>query len=63
VLVSFDEGKTWQPATVRAAAAGRYVAIFTAPATARYVALRTSAADTAGDSVQETLPRAYQITR
>jgi hypothetical protein len=56
--VSFDGGKTWQPATVTGSA-GSYTASFTAPAGAK-VSLRTSAADAAGGTITETLINAYQ---
>jgi hypothetical protein len=59
---SFDGGKTWQPAQVTpGSTAGHYTASFTAPAGA-FVTLRTTAADTAGGSVTETIARAYATT-
>jgi subtilase family protein len=62
VAVSFDDGKTWQPAKVTpGSAAGQYTASFTAPAGA-FVTLRTTAADKAGGSVSETISRAYRTT-
>jgi hypothetical protein len=57
--VSFDGGKTWQPAKVTGSG-GNYTAAFTAPAGVK-VSLRTSAADAAGGSVAETITSAYQI--
>ena len=60
VEVSFDGGKTWQPAQVTpGSAAGQFTASFTAPAGA-FVTLRTTAADAAGGSVTETITRAYR---
>jgi hypothetical protein len=59
VSVSFDGGKTWQPAQVTGGN-GSYAAVFTAPPGAR-VTLRTSASDTAGGSVTETIANAYQV--
>jgi hypothetical protein len=59
--VSFTSGRTWQPATVTALGHGRFRITFTARPGA-YVTLRTRATDAAGDSVTETIQRAYQIT-
>ena len=60
LAVSFDGGKTWQPAQVTpGSAAGQFTASFTAPAGA-FVTLRTTAADAAGGSVTETITRAYR---
>ena len=59
VSVSFDGGKTWQPARVTGGN-GSYAAVFTAPPGAR-VTLRTRASDTAGGSVTETIINAYQV--
>ena len=62
LAVSFDGGKTWQPAQVTpGSAAGQFTASFTAPAGA-FVTLRTTAADAAGGSVTETITRAYRTT-
>jgi hypothetical protein len=59
VSVSFDGGKTWQPARVTGHG-GSYAAVFRAPAGAR-VTLRTHASDAAGGSVTETITNAYQV--
>jgi hypothetical protein len=61
VQVSFDAGTTWQPAQVTRVG-GAWTAVFTAPAGAT-VSLRSSATDSAGSSVTETLVGAYQTTR
>jgi hypothetical protein len=58
--VSFNDGKTWQAASVAAAGSGRFLAAFTAPAGA-FVTLRVTAADAAGGSIRETILRAYKI--
>jgi hypothetical protein len=55
--VSFDDGTTWQPATV-AGSGGNYRVGFTAPASG-FVSLRVVAKDAAGGSVDETITRAY----
>lgn len=57
--MSCDGGKSWQPAAVTAAGAGNFRVAFTAPAGCP-VSLRVSAADAAGDSIAETIIRAYQ---
>ncbi|HEX4060392.1 MAG TPA: hypothetical protein VHY58_05140 [Streptosporangiaceae bacterium] len=57
--VSFDGGKTWQPAQVTGHG-GAYRAAFTAPAGA-YVMTRTHAEDAAGGSVSETITRAFGV--
>jgi hypothetical protein len=61
VQVSFDAGATWRPARVTGGG-GAWTAVFAAPAGAT-VSLRTSAADTAGSSVTETLRGAYRTMR
>jgi hypothetical protein len=55
--VSFDDGTTWQPATVTGSG-GSYRVGFTAPASG-FVSLRVIATDAAGGSVDETITRAY----
>lgn len=59
VAVSFDGGKSWQPAKVTGSA-GSYAASFSAAAGAK-VSLRTSAVDAAGGTITETLINAYQV--
>jgi hypothetical protein len=60
VSVSFDNGKTWHPAHVTGRG-GKYIATFTAPASAT-VSLRTSGADAAGGSITETITNAYRTS-
>jgi hypothetical protein len=55
--VSFDDGATWQPASVTGSGGTRY-AVFDAPA-GSYVSLKVTAADAAGGAIAETLIRAY----
>jgi hypothetical protein len=57
--VSFDGGRTWQPATVTAAGPGRFAATFTAPRHA-LVTMRTTATDAAGGSITETITSGYR---
>ncbi len=59
--VSFDGGRTWHQARV-SGHGGRYTAVFTAPART-LVTLRTTAADTAGGTVTETITSAYRTGR
>lgn len=62
--ISFDGGKTWLPETVQDHG-GSYVASYTIPAvsaTDGSVSVRVQAADSAGDTVSQTLDDAYGIT-
>jgi hypothetical protein len=61
VQVSFDGGTTWQPAQVRALGGGRFRATFTAPPSAQ-VSLRSTARDSAGNGLAETILGAYQTS-
>jgi hypothetical protein len=58
--VSVTGGRSWRPATVTALGRGQFRITFTARP-GSYVTLRTSATDTAGNSVTETIQNAYQI--
>jgi hypothetical protein len=57
---SADDGATWTPARVRSQGGGRFAATVPHPAGAT-VSLRITAADRAGDTVTQTLVRAYQV--
>lgn len=59
--VSFNDGKTWHLATMRRLGPGRYMASFTAAAR-RDVTLRLAARDRAGDTLSETIFRAYDTS-
>jgi hypothetical protein len=59
--VSFDNGKTWRRAPVRHLGMGRFLARFTAAA-AQGVTLRLSARDRSGDTITETILRAYHTS-
>jgi len=61
VRVSFDNGKTWRPATVRRLGKATFRAAFTAPS-ARGVSLRLTARDATGATVTETILGAYQTS-
>ncbi len=58
--VSYNDGQTFQPATVTAGGGGRFGVSFTAPAGVD-VTLRVSATDAAGGSITETIVRAYGV--
>jgi subtilisin family serine protease len=61
VDVSYDDGKTWQPARLTGNGDDRTVSV-THPKDAGYVSLRAKATDTAGNGIEETITRAYAIT-
>ncbi|MEU4190900.1 S8 family serine peptidase [Kribbella sp. NPDC026611] len=58
---STDDGQTWQAATVRRVGDGRYVAVVAAGAGA--VSLKTTAADSAGNKVEQVISHAYNLSR
>jgi hypothetical protein len=59
VHVSFDGGKTWTQAQVRPLGGGRFGVTFTAPASAQ-VSLRSTARDSAGNGLTETILDGYK---
>lgn len=59
VEVSVDDGATWTPATLTGSD-GRYTAAFTTP-TDGFVSTRVTATDAAGNTVTQTVIRAYAI--
>jgi hypothetical protein len=61
VEASYDDGVTWRPAAVRARGDG-WTATVRHPAGDGFVSLRASAAGAAGDTVTETIIRAYRLT-
>ena len=58
--VSFNDGQSYQPASVTSLGGGRFRIRFTAPAGVD-VTLRVGAADAAGGSITETILRAYGV--
>jgi subtilisin family serine protease len=60
VETSADDGRTWQTVPVAPSGTG-WVATVAHPATAGFVSLRASAADGAGNSVVQTIVRAYAV--
>ncbi|WP_433306874.1 S8 family peptidase [Actinoplanes sp. CA-030573] len=60
VQVSYDDGKTWKRAAVRGSGDHR-VAIVDHPRTAGFASLRVAATDTKGNTVSQTVLRAYAV--
>jgi hypothetical protein len=61
VRASYDDGKTWQQVQV-VTRDGQTRAIFTPPRSAKFVSLRATAHDQAGNSVDQTVIRAFGLT-
>lgn len=59
VDVSYDDGRTWQAATVRAT--GDHWTVTVRHPGSGYVTLRANAADADGNTVRQTVVRAYQL--
>jgi hypothetical protein len=57
---STDDGRTWQPATVRGSGDRRTVQV-TNPAGPGFVSLRANATDAAGNTAAVTVLRAYEV--
>jgi hypothetical protein len=57
--ISYNEGRTWQHATVTPLRPGKFDIVFTAPASAD-VTLRVGATDAIGGSITETIQDAYR---
>jgi hypothetical protein len=60
VEVSYDDGATWHPAPVVWSGQNRVVTL-RHPAAAGFVSLRAASTDTAGNTVKQTIIRAYRI--
>ncbi|MGW9022685.1 S8 family serine peptidase [Streptomyces sp. NPDC055722] len=58
--ISYDDGATWHHATLTRTAAG-WSTRLNAPAHARFVTLRTSAGDTQGNTVTQSITRAFGL--
>jgi subtilisin family serine protease len=62
VAVSYDDGKTWHKATVKASGDGGWTVVIPAGGSAGgYATLRASAVDAAGNAVRQTVTRAYRL--
>jgi hypothetical protein len=59
VEVSYDDGATWRPVPVTRVPGGG-MAVLHHPTAAGFVSLRAVATDTAGNTVEETILRAYR---
>ena len=62
VEVSFDDGATWRRAPVVPRHGGGYAVLLTHPRAGGYVSLRASASDSAGNTVEQTIIKAYRVT-
>ena len=60
VEVSYDDGATWEEASVEGSR-GDFVASYRHAAAGDYVSLRIHARDTAGGRLDQTLIRAYRL--
>ena len=60
VEVSYDDGATWEEASVEGGR-GNFVASYRHAAAGDYVSLRIHARDTAGGRLEQTLIRAYRL--
>jgi len=61
VNASYDDGKTWQPATVVSDGAKWKVTVNHPATKGGYVSLRVTAEEPNGNSVEQTVIRAYQL--
>ena len=59
--VSYDDGATWQQATVRPTGNEAFEATYRHPAHGEYVSLKVSASDGAGNSIEQLLIHAYRL--
>ncbi len=61
VQVSFDDGATWQNTSVDKRRDGHYTATFSHPDKGEFASLKVFAADTDGNTTDQTLSRAYRL--
>ncbi|SCL44764.1 Subtilase family protein [Micromonospora citrea] len=61
VDASYDDGRTWQRVELNRSGAGGILTV-RHPATAGYVSLRARSTDSAGNTVDQTIIRAYRLT-
>jgi hypothetical protein len=62
VEASFDDGQTWTRLRVARPHDGRYVASITHPAGNGFVSLRATVTDDRGNSLEQAIVRAYELT-
>ena len=62
VEVSYDDGQTWKPTTVKRHR-GQWSVTVDHPATADFVSLRSSVADADGNTQRQTIIRAYALKK
>jgi hypothetical protein len=62
VQVSYDDGATWRPVAVHQSLRGRFVTL-DHPRGSGFVSLRSTATDTAGNTVEQVVIRAYRYGR
>ena len=61
VSVSYDDGATWAPTSVRATGHETFEATYRHPPHGEFVSLRVTASDDAGNGVDQTVIRAYRL--
>ena len=61
VALSYDDGKTWRSATVTAGPNGSWTVTVEALLHTKYVSIRTDLADSKGNSVSQTIIRAFGV--
>ncbi|WP_405069192.1 S8 family serine peptidase [Kribbella sp. NBC_01510] len=61
VLVSSDDGATWQKTVLSTLQDGRYRATYTHPRTGDFISLKVLSSDTDGNAVDQTLIHAYRL--
>jgi hypothetical protein len=63
IQTSTDDGKTWRAAPLRSTGGGKFAAVVYVPDGSTYVSVRAQATDSKGNTVQETITRAYKVSR
>ena len=63
IQTSTDDGETWRAAPVRPTGTNQFAAVVTVPDDASYVSVKAHATDSRGNAVNETITRAYKVTR
>ncbi len=63
IQTSTDDGKTWRATPVQPTGANKFAAVVTVPDGASHISIKAQAADSKGNTVNETITRAYKVTR